>query len=502
MNQLKITKPVRLVELFSGIGTQAMAFERMGIPFEHYRTVEFDKYCVKSYNAIHGTNFETKDITQTHIEDLGIVDKEKFNYVLTYSFPCFAAGTLVTTDKGLIPIEEIKIGDIVQTHDGSWQRVIESGCTGEKELYQIRTMLGCKTECTINHQFYVRKKNRNWNNKRRSYNRIFDKPEFRSLQFLIDNDFRDYYCGLPVNNESKLPAWDGINMEWETYPGHPRKKHVNKISRILDLEDFWWIIGRYVADGWVRSQGGICIACNELEIDDFKTRAVNLNINISITHERTTERIHIPLKEFESFVQPFGRGVENKCIPGFVLDLPVNLLKAFLDGYFSGDGCWTEGVCKASSVSQKLILGIVQIIAKVYHRGAGVTFTKRPPTCVREGRIVNQKDTWNCQWKTLNDIQDKAFYEDGYIWFPIRGIESLNKVEKVYDITVENSHSFVANNQIVHNCQDLSVAGKMHGMEKNSGTRSSLLWEVARILEEARERERETSFHRFSSWRM
>lgn len=77
-------KPVRLIELFGGIGSQAMALTRLGIDFEHYRLVEFDKYPVASYNAIHGTNFEPIDITKIHGSDLGIVETNKFTYLLTY----------------------------------------------------------------------------------------------------------------------------------------------------------------------------------------------------------------------------------------------------------------------------------------------------------------------------------------------------------------------------------------------------------------------------------
>lgn len=77
-------KPVRLIELFGGIGSQAMALTRLGVNFEHYRLVEFDKYPVASYNAIHGTNFEPTDITKIKGSDLGIVDTEKFTYLLTY----------------------------------------------------------------------------------------------------------------------------------------------------------------------------------------------------------------------------------------------------------------------------------------------------------------------------------------------------------------------------------------------------------------------------------
>lgn len=81
---IRITKPIRLIELFAGYGSQAMALERIGAKFEHYRVVEFDKYAIASYNAVHGTSFPTMDITKVHAEDLDICDTEVFTYLLTY----------------------------------------------------------------------------------------------------------------------------------------------------------------------------------------------------------------------------------------------------------------------------------------------------------------------------------------------------------------------------------------------------------------------------------
>lgn len=86
--QFKIDKPIRLIELFAGIGSQAKALKNLGADFEHYRICEFDKYAVQSYNAVHGTEFETSDITKITADDLGIVDTDKYCYVMTYSFPC------------------------------------------------------------------------------------------------------------------------------------------------------------------------------------------------------------------------------------------------------------------------------------------------------------------------------------------------------------------------------------------------------------------------------
>jgi DNA (cytosine-5)-methyltransferase 1 len=106
---LKIDKPIRLIELFAGIGSQAKALERIGADFEHYRVCEFDKYAIKSYNAIHGTSFETSDITQITADDLGIVDTDKYCYMVTYSFPCQDL-SLAGKQKGMAKGENTRSG--------------------------------------------------------------------------------------------------------------------------------------------------------------------------------------------------------------------------------------------------------------------------------------------------------------------------------------------------------------------------------------------------------
>ena len=86
--KFQVDMPIRLIELFAGIGSQAMALRDLGANFEHYRVVEFEKYAIKSYNAIHGTDFPTMDITKISGSDLGITDTDKYCYIMTYSFPC------------------------------------------------------------------------------------------------------------------------------------------------------------------------------------------------------------------------------------------------------------------------------------------------------------------------------------------------------------------------------------------------------------------------------
>ena len=84
----KITKPIRLIELFAGIGTQAMALRDLEADFTRHRVVEMDPFAIKSYNAIHGTNFEPTDITTISADDLKITDTDRYEYIMIYSFPC------------------------------------------------------------------------------------------------------------------------------------------------------------------------------------------------------------------------------------------------------------------------------------------------------------------------------------------------------------------------------------------------------------------------------
>ena len=101
--KVKITKPIRLIELFAGYGSQAMALERLGADFEHYKVVEFDKFAINSYNAVHGTDFEPTDIRNIHASDLEITDTDKYCYIMTYSFPCTdlsVAGKMKGMKKG------------------------------------------------------------------------------------------------------------------------------------------------------------------------------------------------------------------------------------------------------------------------------------------------------------------------------------------------------------------------------------------------------------------
>lgn len=74
---------LKVLELFSGIGSQAKAIKRLGIDAE-FTQCEIDKYAISSYNAIHGETKNLGDITKINENDLY---KDQWD-LITYSSPC------------------------------------------------------------------------------------------------------------------------------------------------------------------------------------------------------------------------------------------------------------------------------------------------------------------------------------------------------------------------------------------------------------------------------
>ena len=80
MTEYTTENPLRLIELFAGIGSQTQALTNIGIAHKVVAISEIDKYAIQSYEAMHGKANNLGDIRK--IEKLPDAD------LWTYSFPC------------------------------------------------------------------------------------------------------------------------------------------------------------------------------------------------------------------------------------------------------------------------------------------------------------------------------------------------------------------------------------------------------------------------------
>lgn len=344
--------------------------------------------------------------------------------------PCFVTGTKVYTSEGYKNIEDVNIGDRVLTHKNRYMPVVRIGGEKNKEIYSMRTQGFLETECTNYHPFYCKKSKTSH-------------PEKIRLKDLN----KGYYLGSHINKEED-----------------------NKFN--LSDEDCW-ILGRYVADGHIRKekrkerknsyQYQCILSIGDDKVEKLKS-IVKTRHYSCYKHTQSTYRVVFSSMELVNFIikHNFGIGAENKFVPNFILDLPVNKLRCFLNGYMDGDGCEINDIYQATTISKELAMSLSLAIQKVYRVGCSIYYTKRPNTHIIEGRTVKQKDTYMIRFRT-KDNKHSWFIEDDIVWYPIKEIKNTNRIENVFNIEVEEDHTYTANNIITFNCQDFSVAGKQKG---------------------------------------
>ena len=469
--------PLRVFTSFSGYDSQCMSLDRLKQNFTDfdYELVgwsEIDKYAIQAHDAIYPQYADRNygDISKIEWEKVSDFD------LFTYSSPCFIAGTLILTENGYKPIEKVRVGEKVLTHTNRYCSVAKVGNKPSSDIYNIKGMMFDEINCTGNHPFYTREMYRYGHKSKRA----FRSPEWIEAANLT----KKHYIGYAINQESVLPKWDGvIDRRWG------RDSRVNKLQPMFDKSDFWYLMGRYVGDGWKKESNngrGIIICHSERNKESLYSALDRLGIHYYIQNERTVTKVTICMNELFCFVERYGYYAHGKHIDSETLSLPCNLLQSFIDGMLDSDGCYTNNEYKITTVSKELVYGISQCVAKVYHRHCKVNVFHRKPACVIEGRTVNQRDTYSVSWHIDIRKQDHAFCENGVIWFPISKLQKKNGIDIVYNLEVEEDHSYTANGAIVHNCQDFSQAGKQRGGTKGSGTRSSLLWECEKAIIEKR----------------
>lgn len=114
---------LRVLELFGGIGACSKALERIGIEEEIVDYVEIDKYAVKSFNAIFGTNFEPQDICDW--------DKDIEVDLIMHGSPCQdfsiaglqAGGDIDSGTRSSLMYETIKIVEKLKPKYVIWENV-------------------------------------------------------------------------------------------------------------------------------------------------------------------------------------------------------------------------------------------------------------------------------------------------------------------------------------------------------------------------------------------
>jgi len=219
---------MNILSLFDGISIAQQALKNAGINVERYYASEIDKYAISITQKNFPNTIQLGDIQKLNWDDKekrfesgGLLLGHKTGNIdlIVGGSPCFVAGTKIMTSNGYVNIENLNVGDSVLTHKKRYKKIEKVGNKQEKTcIVYAQGFLPITT--TEEHPFYVRSMNRQWENKERKYKRIFSEPQWKQAKDLKQGDF----LALPILENGK---------------------------DVIDEVDAW-LLGRYVADGYLR----------------------------------------------------------------------------------------------------------------------------------------------------------------------------------------------------------------------------------------------------------
>lgn len=389
----------------------------------------------------HNSNFPDADHDCT---DVSACDPRRYRStdILITSPECFVAGTLVLTDRGLIPIEDVLLGDLALTHRNRWRRVVRT-------QHQIADTVIVKgqgntagIEVTPNHRFWVRSQTRVWDNEKRDYNRrVYGEPGWEHVEKLRDMTYR---WATPTTIEP-LPA-------------------VSLPTGGLGCEAVraWWIIGRWLGDGSLTfgKNAEVVISCGYQDVEVLGAALEATGENWRPYEKRTAVNFTLWSPLLREWLDTyFGHGAAAKRLPGWVYGLPEAERQALLDGYISADGHRDNRRTRADTISKALAVGMRLLAEGLGYRAGYYRYEQHAN--VIEGRLVNVLPIHTVAWEN-NASTRTAFEDEGQSWGLVKSILPGRTGVTVYNLEVEEDHSYIADGIVVANCTNHSLAkGKM-----------------------------------------
>ncbi len=401
--------------------------------------------------------------------------------IITFGSPCFPEGTLVLTETGYVPIENVVIGMRVLTHMGRWRTVTAAGAKYGETVVLKGNHYGL--ECTPNHPIYCSGERkyypRQGNGKRGNQILLTDEKSWIPAEKM-----QGRLWAVPRTVES-LPIASPV------YSGSWRQKPLPELSG-----DLLYFIGRWIGDGWVcngqragrpsgETYGKIYLCDSEDKEDELRSIIEKMTEKYTVSHDRGVVRFSfISQLLAEWLTDNFGQHAYGKSMPGWVFGLSESYRQALLNGILDSDGYRVkgkDGTWKVTTVSKPLAESI-RLLAEIQGYSTTVHKTEVEQEKLIDGRLVHQRD-WYSVVITLNGKRTHLV-DDLHGWYRVRDVQPTNRTKMVYNLTVEEDNSYVADGIVVHNCQDMSIAGRRAGLD---GERSGLFYQAIRIIKEMRE---------------
>ncbi len=380
----------------------------------------------------------------------------------TYGILCLSGDSMVTTNKGLKFIKDVKIGDKVINEELKVDVVVNSFKSGNSEVLEIKCSFGDVIKCTPEHKLLT---NNGW------------------------------------VKASDIKYGDLIKSSWMV------GERVDYIDEKLALKH--WLIGYYLAEGGGKSTPIIYCGTEELSLKIitiikkvFPTSIPKYKYYKNRDRIGGTYRVSIRFKDgyngkfskdfksnlFMDMLREYG--IYDKNV--YTKRLPKNYSIHMISGLIEGDGCLSNGTVRLANYNLNydlfLALQSYRIFSNFIDKGSycvtSIETTDKLVFRVLDRTLKGFKRYLPLNKIILSDKPNRVLFKryfskaastrrnsiglktlDGFnldysiehdLWSKVKKI-TVGKKQDVYDLTIKNKPSFLVNGMIVHNCYQEQV---------------------------------------------
>jgi len=379
---------------------------------------------------------------------------------------CVAPNTFVFVNPDIEKIKDIAKGTRVLSHDGRYHqvnRIYERLYQGD--IYSLKvTNLGINLLTPEHHVLALK---------------LGKRDKFLSSKTAVP----DWYCTeelkkgdvilYPIPRDTK--DVDVVDFDIDK----PRWDFKSKVlpDKVRIDNDFCRLAGYYLAEGYVRTdkckgtvgfvfsskeKGYICDVKGLMQkvfaISSAKSRPM---------HKKTAVDIQFYSARLARFFEKhFGKGAEKKRVPFWMMQLPLKKQRELLCGLWRGDGCFDSKRQRAKYVTiskqlayQLRMLLLRQRIISNFCKGKAYGIHKESYLCYIQDDDSLKKITSiigvDCKIEPRRKNIHKSWFDEKFYFTTIREIQCFDYNGLVYNLEVDDAHSYVSDALTLHNCGDI-----------------------------------------------
>jgi hypothetical protein len=365
--------------------------------------------------------------------------------------PCLHGDSEIVTINGFKKIRDIQIGDLVLTHKNRWREVADVGAKKYNGTIQKVGLQRRNKELLItpNHELY------GFNIEKCPYKNVGNlkcKPNCKR-QHTFKNGCKALY-------HKYTPGWKASSLCDDSFFSMvPIIQDVRKSRYSINQ---MWLFGLFLAEGDYSKEDGIRFNLDEKRTD-LHEKVITImmdeySLEPHFDHSgQSVNRISFYSRPLtKKFLLMFSKGARTKKFPStFVLYNPI-LLASFLDGFNSGDGYNRQrgnGIEYSIYTTSLALRNLFELILSKLNYTFSIHYHKKIPDGNINGRIIKANGPgYNIVYRVTIEKEKISWNDNLYYYLPIKSNLEEKFDDMVYNISVDEDNSYVANGITVKNC--------------------------------------------------